>query len=70
MRAFLEIVGALGFSVLSFGLTLLESPEHFQVPQVHFEDTRAKPQLWHRESAFVILYLVNQEYLRVAESGG
>ena len=67
MRAFLEIVGALGFSVL---FTLLKSPEHFQVPQVDFEDTRAKPQLWHRESAFVILYLVNQEYLGVAESGG
>ena len=57
----------------SFGFPLFQSPKHLQVPQVHFEDTRAKPQFRHRETIapplVIVEYVVNEEDLGVAQSG-
>ena len=75
MSVFLGYFGALFVEgALSVGFIFLQSPKHFQVPQIHFKNAGAQSELWDGETVsspiLVANDLVDEEDLRVAESWG
>ena len=68
--------GALSvYNASTVGFIFLQSPKHFQVPQIHFKNTRAQSELWDGEtvsSSILVAFddLVDEEDLRVAKSWG
>ena len=67
--------GALSvYNASTVGFIFLQSPKHFQVPQIHFKNAWAQSELWDGEtvssSLLVANDLVDEEDLCVAKSWG